>query len=422
MQQTEQVLTLNQHQLLDFCGNNDEKIRLLQSYLDAKVVIRGNKLKICGLETDVHLAEEVINELLETQRNTGPLKSQEFRQAVRLCTERFRYELLQKPAPYAPTPSGYPSTASTHRHSPEPNPTLDLEFPGEESRRPQNPRATPTPESGLPRASEILGNSISVPMKKAQVKTLTASQKGYVEAIRNNVVTFGIGPAGTGKTYLAMAMAASYLKENLVRRIVLCRPAVEAGERLGFLPGDLAQKFDPYVRPLWDALYEMMDAEQIKRAIDSGIIEVAPLAYMRGRTLSNAFVILDEGQNTTVEQMKMFLTRLGFDSKAVITGDITQIDLPKGVESGLRHAQRVLQQIEGVGMVHFHRTEVVRHPLLTKIIHAYEIDAEKKQWNGARGNDSRASFNTEHRPANGNGNGVSPEIKIENPPVGANGG
>ncbi|MGF1572315.1 MAG: PhoH family protein [Sumerlaeia bacterium] len=358
LQQKEQVLVLNQNELIDFCGNNDEKIRLLQSHLDAKVVIRGNKLKIFGKADTVLRANNVITEILETQRETGNLKPAEFRQAVRLSLERHKPQAERT----------YPSAAATQRlssqstHEPQQYSAPNAEAPGR------------TP----PKASEILGNMIDVPMKKARIKTLTSSQKTYVDAIRDNVVTFGIGPAGTGKTYLAMAMAASYLANNSVRRIILCRPAVEAGERLGFLPGDLSQKFDPYVRPLWDALYEMMDAEQIKRAVENGVIEVAPLAYMRGRTLSNAFVILDEGQNTTVEQMKMFLTRLGFESKAVITGDITQVDLPRGQESGLRHAHRVLSNIDGVGMINFHRSEVVRHPLLTKIIEAYEVDSEKK--------------------------------------------
>lgn len=359
--QKELVLVLNQHELVDFCGNNDEKIRLLQSHLDAKVVIRGNKLKIFGKAEEVVRAGDVINEIRETQQQTGKLNPQEFLQAVRLSTERHKPRTER---------TNYPSAATTQRRSALSEAQEredDLEYS-------QTNRAA----SSLPKPSEVFGNFIDVPMKKARIKTLTNSQKAYVDAINDNVVTFGIGPAGTGKTYLAMAMAASYLAEKKVRRIILCRPAVEAGERLGFLPGDLAQKFDPYVRPLWDALYEMMDAEQIKKAVDNGVIEVAPLAYMRGRTLSNAFVILDEGQNTTVEQMKMFLTRLGFESKAVITGDITQVDLPRGTESGLRHAQRVLDGIDGVGMCSFHRTEIVRHPLLTKIVHAYELDSEKK--------------------------------------------
>ncbi|HNM48037.1 MAG TPA: PhoH family protein, partial [Candidatus Sumerlaeota bacterium] len=188
----------------------------------------------------------------------------------------------------------------------------------------------------------------------------------------NKDIVFGIGPAGTGKTYLAVAMAVSALMAGKVSRIILCRPAVEAGEKLGFLPGDLKEKLDPYVRPLYDALYEMMDAEKIRQALDTGVIEIAPLAFMRGRTLNNSFVILDEGQNTSPEQMKMFLTRLGFESKAVVTGDVTQIDLPRGTVSGLVHVQKVLSSIEGIGFTFFDEQDVVRHDLVMKIVRAYE--------------------------------------------------
>jgi len=193
-----------------------------------------------------------------------------------------------------------------------------------------------------------------------------------VDAIRNHDVVFGIGPAGTGKTYLAVAMAVASLTQGRVSRIILVRPAVEAGERLGFLPGDIAQKFDPYVRPLYDALYEMMEADHIKHALETGVIEIAPLAFMRGRTLNRSFIILDEAQNTTVEQMKMFLTRLGFDSQAVITGDITQIDLPRTVRSGLIHVQSVLRDIPNIAFHYFDERDVVRHELVQLIVRAYE--------------------------------------------------
>ncbi|MBX3730817.1 MAG: PhoH family protein [Candidatus Sumerlaeia bacterium] len=232
------------------------------------------------------------------------------------------------------------------------------------------------------RLTDYLLEPIIVPLRRRRLSPLTSTQREYVAAIRSNTIVFGIGPAGTGKTYLAMAMAVASLTAGEVNRIILCRPAVEAGERLGFLPGDLAQKFDPYVRPLWDALYEMMEAERIREHVASGIIEIAPLAYMRGRTLNNAFVILDEGQNTSIEQMKMFLTRLGFESKAVITGDVTQVDLPRGQMSGLMHAHKVLTGIEGVGFTQFGNRDVVRHPLLTKIINAYEQDKKAEREGG----------------------------------------
>ena len=204
-------------------------------------------------------------------------------------------------------------------------------------------------------------------------------QKKYVDLIKNNTVVFGIGPAGTGKTYLAMAMAITAFKNNEVNRIILTRPAIEAGEKLGFLPGDLQQKVDPYLRPLYDALYEIMGAENFMKNMEKGLIEVAPLAYMRGRTLDNAFIVLDEAQNTTPEQMKMFLTRIGYGSKAVITGDVTQIDLTEGKRSGLMEATRILSGIEGIGQITLTNKDVVRHPLVQKIILAYERFENKKR-------------------------------------------
>ena len=213
--------------------------------------------------------------------------------------------------------------------------------------------------------------------RKKPIIAKTKSQSVYVDTIEDNTITFGIGPAGTGKTYLAMAMAVSYLKQNKVNRIILTRPAVEAGEKLGFLPGSIAEKVDPYLRPLYDALYEMVDADKINDMLEKNIIEIAPLAFMRGRTLNDAFIILDEAQNTTKEQMKMFLTRIGFGSKAVITGDITQIDLPKISQSGLVEAMEVLSGVEDIGFVYFSEKDVVRHPVVQRIIKAYE-DYEKK--------------------------------------------
>lgn len=207
--------------------------------------------------------------------------------------------------------------------------------------------------------------------RKKPIMAKTPSQKLYVETIKNNDITFGIGPAGTGKTYLAMAVAVSYLKQNKVNRIILTRPAVEAGEKLGFLPGSLEEKVDPYLRPLYDALYDMVDPDKVVDMFEKKVIEVAPLAFMRGRTLNDAFIILDEAQNTTREQMKMLLTRIGFGSKAVITGDITQIDLPKVSQSGLIEAIKVLEGVKGIGFVKFSEKDVVRHPIVQKIIEAY---------------------------------------------------
>ena len=232
---------------------------------------------------------------------------------------------------------------------------------------------------GVDTLKEVMGERIPTSIRKPHVTPKTVGQKKYVEAIRTYDVTFGIGPAGTGKTYLAMAMAVSHLKEGKVQRIILTRPAVEAGEALGFLPGDLYEKIAPYLRPLHDALHDMLPAEEIQKHTERGVIEIAPLAYMRGRTLNNAFIILDEAQNSTMEQMFMFLTRLGMSSKAVITGDITQVDLPANKKSGLIEAQHVLKRVDGIAMVEFTRRDVVRHPLVMRIIDAYQDHRGKKQ-------------------------------------------
>ena len=227
--------------------------------------------------------------------------------------------------------------------------------------------------------SQLAGDVLCITAKGKPIKAKTLGQKKYVEAIRDNVVTLGIGPAGTGKTYLAVAAAVAAFRAKEINRIILTRPAVEAGERLGFLPGDLQSKVDPYLRPLYDALFDMLGAETYQKYLERGNIEVAPLAYMRGRTLDDSFIILDEAQNTTKEQMKMFLTRLGFGSKAVVTGDITQVDLPDGKKSGLKEASRVLKNIEDLDFCYLTEKDVVRHPLVQKIIKAYEkADREKE--------------------------------------------
>ncbi|MBR7189141.1 MAG: PhoH family protein [Clostridia bacterium] len=234
-------------------------------------------------------------------------------------------------------------------------------------------------EGKADRIGEIMRDVIAITYRGRQVKCKTLGQKQYVDAIKGNTCTFAVGPAGTGKTYLAIAMAVVALKNKEIERIILTRPAVEAGEKLGFLPGDLAQKVDPYLRPLYDALHEMMGVDAYQRLLERGAVEVAPLAYMRGRTLNDAFIILDEAQNTTSEQMKMFLTRMGMGSKMVITGDVTQIDLPVGKKSGLVEALEVLKDVSDIGIVRLSHRDVVRHELVQAIVKAYEKHAQKTE-------------------------------------------
>lgn len=254
------------------------------------------------------------------------------------------------------------------------------------------------PERSL--TQHFLKSGIKGPGRRA-VLPRTVHQRHYLESIRINELVFAIGPAGTGKTYLAVAMAVEALASRQVRRLVLCRPAVEAGERLGFLPGDLTAKVDPYLRPLYDALFDIWDAERVRKMIEQGVVEIAPLAFMRGRTLNDSFIILDEGQNTTSEQMKMFLTRIGEGSRAVVTGDVTQIDLPPGKVSGLVQAEQIVRGIAGIGVIRFDREDVVRHELVQRIVHAYEIHENRERGRRNGDADSRSAAAAEGGPTGG---------------------
>ncbi len=299
-------------------GDLNKNIQVLENGTNASIRVRGTSVKITGAKHEVQIASNLLEQLYELIGTGYPIYSSDF---------AFGLKILQsKPAA---------------------------------------------------RLDRIFLDKVFVTTRNRIISPKTPNQKNYIDAIRSNDIVFGIGPAGTGKTYLAVAMAVSALTNNQVRSIILTRPAVEAGEKLGFLPGDLAQKVDPYLRPLNDALIDMVGSEKAADYLEQRVIEIAPLAFMRGRTLGNAFVILDEAQNTTREQMKMFLTRIGFDSRAVITGDITQVDLPAQQKSGLIQAEKLLSKISGIGFCNFTKADVVRHPLVQKIIHAYEIDHEQ---------------------------------------------
>ncbi len=300
-------------------GPYDENIKHLESLLSVRVGLRGNELTIEGDEPDSSLVQNIIEDYAALFEEGRRMSNEELKSAFRQIAEDRAYTLRDYFTKARFNPSG-----------------------------------------------------------KKQVTARSANQRRYVEAIEKNDLVFGIGVAGTGKTYLAVAMAVQSLMQKRVNRIILARPAVEAGEKLGFLPGDLQDKVDPYLRPLYDALFDLVDYERVTRLLEKRVIEVAPLAFMRGRTLSDAFIILDEAQNTTSEQMKMFLTRIGFGSKAVVTGDVTQIDLPAGRRSGLVEAQRVLSAMEGVEFVYFTEKDVVRHQLVQMIIQAYDKDAKTR--------------------------------------------
>jgi phosphate starvation-inducible PhoH-like protein len=307
------------------CGQLDVYLKKMERTLRVSLVPRDDSMKIIGPEPMVNKAESVLKNLLELARRGNTITEQNVDYALSLSFEEKEDQIL----------------------------TIDR---------------------------DIICRTIA----GKPIKPKTLGQKQYVDAIREKMICFGLGPAGTGKTYLAMAMAIQAFKNNEVNRMILTRPAIEAGEKLGFLPGDLQSKIDPYLRPLYDALYQIMGAESYQHNYEKGLIEVAPLAYMRGRTLDNAYIILDEAQNTTPAQMKMFLTRIGFGSKVVITGDITQKDLPAGSVSGLDVAMRVLKDVDDIAMIHLTNKDVVRHPLVQKIVEAYENYEKKEQYREKR--------------------------------------
>ena len=297
----------------EICGNFDENIFMIEKELGVRIFVKGNVFRIAGDDVNVKMAYEVVEGLYRKAEKNDSIDEQVIRYLISLARE-----------------------------------------------------------GNIKSAEEIGGNCICVTSKGKPVKPKTVGQKRYVENILDNIISLGVGPAGTGKTYLAVACAVNAFKAKEISRIILTRPAIEAGEKLGFLPGDLQSKVDPYLRPLYDALFDMLGSENFSKYSEKGLIEVAPLAYMRGRTLDDCFVILDEAQNTTPEQMKMFLTRIGFNTKAVITGDITQTDLPYGKKSGLKEAMHVRKNIEGISLTQLSPCDVVRHPLVQKIIVAYE--------------------------------------------------
>ena len=300
-------------------GEFDKNIKIIESELTVQIITRDDTVKIIGDEENAEKAVEVLTNLESVAERTDGLTEQDIRYALAMAQDGIKYD-----------------------------------------------------------AGALGDGYVCVTSAGKPIRPKTVGQKKYIELIKNNTVIFGIGPAGTGKTYLAVAMAVDAFRKKQVSRIILTRPAVEAGEKLGFLPGDLQNKVDPYLRPLYDALGEMLGAESFQKYIEKGVIEVAPLAYMRGRTLDDAFIILDEAQNTTPEQMKMFLTRIGFGSKAIITGDVTQVDLPDGKRSGLREAAKILHDIDGLEFIYLTSKDVIRHPLVQKIINAYEKAEQKR--------------------------------------------
>jgi phosphate starvation-inducible PhoH-like protein len=315
----EKVSFADHNLLKNLCGEHDKHLKLIEKLEPVKVKAWGNSITISGTDGNVAKIGSMLQQLYAIMEKGWHIHSSDIDYAHRILSEDVTFELAR-----------------------------------------------------------IFLDTVFISSHKRIITPKSIAQRLYIDYMRNFDMVFSIGPAGTGKTYLAMAMAVSYLLEKKVQRIILARPAVEAGERLGFLPGDLAEKVNPYLRPLYDALYDMIDMERASALINKGLIEVAPLAFMRGRTLNDAFIILDEAQNTTSEQMKMFLTRLGFGSKAVITGDITQVDLPAGKVSGLIEAEKILKRIESVRFVYFSEIDVIRHPLVLHVIKAYARLAKEK--------------------------------------------
>lgn len=320
--------------LANLCGQLDAHIHQIADHFDLKIYNRGARFQIEGHLDNAQIARSIIERLYRETHNGTQISPD----LIHLLLTEASSELAH-------------IQANTHKPAPQ--------------------------QSSVIKTPQMV------------IKPRGQHQQGYLQTIRKYDINFGIGPAGTGKTYLAVACAVEALMRNDIKRILLVRPAVEAGEKLGFLPGDLSQKIDPYLRPLYDALHDMLGSEQVEKLIERNVIEVAPLAYMRGRTLSHSYVILDESQNTTREQMKMFLTRIGFGSKAVVTGDITQVDLPRGVQSGLKHVLDVLDGVEGIGLTRFNNKDVVRHPLVQKVVDAYDKfeKAEKQQHEAKREKD-----------------------------------
>lgn len=308
--------------LANLCGQFDENLRHIERRLDVEIASRGNRFRVTGQPGAAQIGSDVLQSLFQMTENE------------RIDPEHV-HMLLQESVRRDDESTSAQATAEK----------VDIE-------------------------------EVSIQTREKLIRPRGANQVGYMKSIREHDLAFGIGPAGTGKTYLAVASAIDALESERVRRIVLVRPAVEAGERLGFLPGDVSQKVDPYLRPMYDALYDMMGAEQVTRLIERNVIEIAPLAFMRGRSLNESFVILDEAQNTSVEQMKMFLTRIGFGSSAVVTGDITQIDLPIRQESGLKNAMKILEGVSGIAFTLFTPKDVVRHPLVQRIVEAYDSNDE----------------------------------------------